>query len=319
MMNFNYSSLIRTLTSAGLELNQIETGRIVRCKTSDDRTGQQTGWSCIFNDGGSTVCVYGSWRDSSRYVWRDDAGSNQTPAQYARARRIMLEAHAEQAREQYKQWADNKTKLIKIWNEAKLITCDDAVGQYLLSRGLQVPAGDSLRIYNRLAYWHEGEIIGYFPTMIGFVSAPTGELITLHKTYLTPDGKKANVPIVRKLSPAAGPMAGASIKFGSPARRDDGTLAIGIAEGLETALSASRLWGLPVWSAISTSGLVRFEPPPNVTNVYIFSDNDSNNAGQVAAQKLAQRLTYCGLSVRVHEPSVLADWNDELRALEANV
>ena len=57
--------------------------------------------------------------------------------------------------------------------------------------------------------------------------------VALHRTYLTADGRKADVPSVKKLTGAAGPLAGACIPLHKPARG-----CIGIAEGIETALAA---------------------------------------------------------------------------------
>jgi len=315
---WNHSNIIGALRAAGLDVKHIETGKLTRCKTIDDKHGQQSGWYRLYDDLNTTVCIFGNWKDSSRGVWVS-GNQNQTPRQRADVSLLIERAKREREREQAEQWALNHTKLTKLWAETKPLHIDDAASRYLMNRGLTVPNGDAIRFHGGLDYWHGGQCIGVFPSMVAAVTSPTGELVSIHRTYLTSDGRKAPLPTVKKLCASAGPLMGASIKISAPKRRDDGSLSIGIAEGIETALAASTLFGVPVWAGVSAHGLARFEPPPNITNVYIFSDNDLSNAGQVAAQKLAQRLTYCGLSVRVHEPSVLGDWNDELQALEANV
>jgi putative DNA primase/helicase len=65
---------------------------------------------------------------------------------------------------------------------------------------------------------------------------------------------------------------------------------LGIAEGIETALAASRLFEIPVWSAISSSLLAKWQPPDGVEEVVIFADNDPKFGGQAAAYHLAYRL-----------------------------
>ena len=315
---WNHSNIIGALRAAGLDVKHIETGKLTRCKTTDDKVGQQSGWYRVYDDLNTSVAIYGNWKDSSRGVWVS-GNRYQTPKQRADVSLLIERAKIERQKEQDAQCALNHTKLLQLWNETKSIHPDDAVSQYLINRGLTVPNGDAIRFHGGLDYWHGGQCIGVFPSMVAAVTSPTGKLVSIHRTYLTSDGRKAPLPTVKKLCASAGPLMGASIKIGSPTRRDDGNLSLGIAEGIETALAASTLFGVPVWAGVSAHGLAAFEPPHDVQNIYIFADNDLSNAGQDAAQKLAQRLTYCGLSVRIHEPSVLGDWNDELHALEATV
>lgn len=92
---------------------------------------------------------------------------------------------------------------------------------------------------------------------------------------------------------------------------------LGIAEGVETALSAAQIFEIPVWAALNTSLLRRWTPPEGVRHVYIFGDNDRNYAGQAAAYYLAQRLAMdqrLDVSVSVHIPVQEGfDWNDILQ------
>ena len=314
----NHSNIIGALRAAGLDVKHIETGKLTRCKTTDDKVGQQSGWYRVYDDLNTSVAIYGNWKDSSRGVWVS-GNRYQTPKQRADVSLLIERAKIERQKEQDAQCALNHTKLLQLWNETKSIHPDDAVSQYLINRGLTVPNGDAIRFHGGLDYWHGGQCIGVFPSMVAAVTSPTGELVSIHRTYLTADGRKALVPTVKKLYASAGPLMGASIKISAPKRRDDGALCIGISEGIETALAASTLFGVPVWSAVSAHGLANFEPPADVKNIYIFSDNDASYVGQDAAKKLAQRLTHQGHIVRVHTPAIVGDWNDELQALEANV
>ena len=54
---------------------------------------------------------------------------------------------------------------------------------------------------------------------------------------------------------------------------------LGLAEGIETALAAHEIFGIPVWAAISANGVLSFEPPHSVKRLEIFGDNDSNFVG----------------------------------------
>ena len=86
---------------------------------------------------------------------------------------------------------------------------------------------------------------------------------------------------------------------------------MGIAEGIETALAAGKLFGIPTWSVICANGIRGFEPPPECRRLIVFADHDQHGVGQRAAQELARRLT--GIAVEIQLPDqVGTDWNDVL-------
>ena len=94
------------------------------------------------------------------------------------------------------------------------------------------------------------------------------------------------MPCPRKLLPAlAGDaLAGAAIRL-APAGE-----VLGVAEGLETALAASALSGMPVWACLSATLLRRFEPPSGVRLLTIWVDKDRSGTGERAAAALRDRL-----------------------------
>lgn len=180
----------------------------------------------------------------------------------------------------------------------------DVVHAYLQARGVgELIYPDALRFAPRLA---DGDG-GLRPCMVAMVSGLDGKPVSMHRTFLAPDGKgKAEMAAPRKLMPGELPD-GACVRLceyvsGGP---------LGIAEGIETALSASALWGLPVWAALNTALLKRWLPPEGCTEVAIFGDTDASFAGQAAAYGLAHRLRGRGLHVTVHLPETFGeDWND---------
>ena len=86
---------------------------------------------------------------------------------------------------------------------------------------------------------------------------------------------------------------------------------MGVAEGIETAFSASKLFGLPVWSLINTSLLARWRPPAGVKKVMIFGDADPKLGGHAAAYRLGHRLACAKFEVSMEIPKA-GDWNDNL-------
>ena len=82
-------------------------------------------------------------------------------------------------------------------------------------------------------------------------------------------------------------------------------------EGLETALSATALFGLPCWATLGTERFRLVSLPPQVTRLVLFLDNDR---GGRRAEALA-REAFAYLAVEVRYPRRRGtDWNDVLCA-----
>lgn len=313
----NLTALENALEAAGLLVDKIHFDKLVRCRTQEDKGNQRSGWYRVF-DGDMAVAVFGDWRTAERGIWMAE-NENLTALDRERAQRLIAQAKRERQAQQTTEWLDNAARLVDLHNECAHLTDGDAVCTYLQRRGIDRPNTDALMRHDKLPYWDGPVYGGDYAAMIGIVTAPDGKLINLHRTYLADDGTKAHVATPRKLMASAGPMAGASIKLGAPVPHKDGGLMLGIAEGIETALSAAILGGVPVWSCISAHGLRSFTPPDGVRRVYVFGDNDKSGVGQDAANDCAKRLAAQGIIARVLVPETPGDWNDELVARRAMV
>lgn len=194
-----------------------------------------------------------------------------------------------------------------IWQRGLPIRPGDVVSRYLESRGLDGDDHPSqLRIMDRALYRYDATHKDYMPAMIANFVSPCRRFTTVHFTFLDHEGRKADVPSVRKFYPGKIPDGGA-VRLAPSAET------MGIAEGIETALSASRLFDVPVWATLTAIGLTKWEPPETARNVIIFGDADAKFAGQHAAYALAYRLAVKGLSVEVRVPDEIGtDWNDVL-------
>jgi putative DNA primase/helicase len=197
----------------------------------------------------------------------------------------------------------NKSGLNDLWRSGHSIREGDTVDRYLLVRGLKARP-PALRTVDRCRY--QAEPPSWHPAMVAMVTAPDGRPCTLHRTYLG-DGGKADVNQPKKLMPGL-------VVPGSAVRLTESADELGIAEGIETAMSATALYGVPCWAALNSNGLAKWQPPENVRRVIIFGDNDRNFAGQAAAYALAFRLS-SKVESKVEmmipdEPG--ADWNDVL-------
>lgn len=195
--------------------------------------------------------------------------------------------------------------LRRVFRESAPIQHGDEAHQYLAGRGLtlyDLPL--SIRTHPGLAYHDNGVKVGTYPAMIATVTDPHGKAVSIHRTYVQ-EGRKAPVSAPKKLMQGL-PIAGAAIRLTPVSER------LGIAEGTETALAATELFGVPTWSCISTSGIESFEPPPEVRELIVFADHDENFAGQAAAYRAAHRLSLKGYDVQVQIPPTPGDWLDEL-------
>jgi len=190
---------------------------------------------------------------------------------------------------------------------------DTPVRRYLERRGVLGDKFPAVKYHPALEYWERGEpgakpvLVGRFAAMIAPMLGIDGRPITYHITYLTDDGQKAPVPSQKKIMPATAPLEACAIRlYGNHER-------IGIAEGIETALAAHKLFGVPVWSVANSAIMKKFIPPLFVKDVLIFGDNDANYEGQAAAYSLACSLSKRGIQIDVKIPDqVGTDWADEV-------
>lgn len=205
--------------------------------------------------------------------------------------------------------AEKVEKLRRVWAEAKPLQAGDEAMRYLAGRGLSVETiPNCLRLHPAMPYFEDDKEVGKYPAILARVVGPDGAGLALHRTYLQ-GGKKAPVTSPRKLM-AGKPVAGGAIRL-APAGEW-----LGVAEGIETALAASALFGCPVWSVVSANGIEAFEPPAGVKTLTIFSDNDSNFTGQAAAYAAARRLSQRGIACEVAIPPFVGDWLDVLNRRE---
>lgn len=197
---------------------------------------------------------------------------------------------------------DKRDAMNKLWLSSKAVEINDPVGHYLFRRTGLVSFPNCLRTIYHLRY--QSDCPSFHPAMIAMVTGPDGAPSILHRTYLTDDGCKA--PVVEPRLFMQGTIAkGAAIRL-APAGDT-----LGIAEGIETALSASALFGVPCWAAGNAGLLAAWQPPPEGKRIVIFGDNDPDFGGQAAAYGLARRLGSDGSVVEVQIPPMAgADWND---------
>jgi putative DNA primase/helicase len=175
---------------------------------------------------------------------------------------------------------------------------------YLLARSCVVPPADGdLRYLPALK--HPSGYVG--PVLVALITdVCTGEPLSLHRTWIQPDGRKADVSPPRLLLKDHPIRSGVIRLWPSEAV----TAGLGIAEGIETALSLAHGFA-PVWACIDAGHMARFPVLPGIEELVIAADNDP--AGRVAADDCARRWA-AAASVRIVAAEAEgADLNDEVR------
>jgi putative DNA primase/helicase len=180
-----------------------------------------------------------------------------------------------------------------------------AVDTYFQSRGLKLPNCSDLLYHDCLTDLTRTR---GWPAMVAIVRNPlSGELKGIHRTYLADDGTgKAPIAVQKAM---LGPCGGGAVML-KPAGE-----VLGLGEGIETCVAAMQARvNLPVWAALSTSGLkaLPLPPMPLARTVIILCDHDRNGAGERAGRTAAQPWLRQGRSVRRAMPPEPGDVNDVL-------
>ena len=307
-------------------------GRIHRFSTNGKK-GDTAGGYVLHDDGRAGAGgAYWDWRTGLFATW----GRRSTEQMSEHERRLyaarMQQARQQASRERAVSRQRNRERIAALWGVAQPSAEGDLVYRYLRGRGLKLDRlaeiSTVLRLHPALEYWDFDEqgkptMRGTYPAMLAAVqteepgltpaSSPLLHTVALHRTYLSPEGGKADVPSPKKLSGAAGDLKGAAIRLGMPSLQH-GPRAhrmLGVAEGIETALAAAEGAGLPVWATVSASGMQSFRWPRPLHHLYIFADNDANETGQKAARELARKAMDHGITVRtLVPPTPGTDWAD---------
>jgi hypothetical protein len=214
-----------------------------------------------------------------------------------------------------------RERLRAVWRETVALDHPHAhaVRSYLTSRGLGEILSNPptvLRAHPGLEYWDCGRSVGRFPAMVAPFHGAAGDLVTLHVTYLRADGcVKAPVSAPKKILgvPHRGATKGGAIRLYPVCRG-----VLGVAEGVETALSLRLIRNIPVWASFCADNLQRLRLPEGLRELKIGVDLDENGKGLKVAEALAHRVMRWSRHTKVtlivpELDGPTGDLNDELR------
>jgi putative DNA primase/helicase len=175
---------------------------------------------------------------------------------------------------------------LRIWSEARSIAGTPAAA-YLAARGLDNESAE-LRYHARAPHG-PGPMTRYRPALIAAVRDESG-LVGVHRTFIDP--ARRELPGVAGAKCGLGRFGGGAVRLGGAAPR------LGLSEGIETALSATALFGVPCWAALGTERFRHVELAPETRELLLFVDHDASGR---RAEALA-RETFRHLAIEVHRP-----------------
>jgi putative DNA primase/helicase len=194
-----------------------------------------------------------------------------------------------------------RSRATDLWDEARAIT-DTPVERYLLNRAIG-HVSPTLRFHPRTPLGPRRQIV-FRPAMLAAVQEGA-RVIAVQRTFL-------DTVLARRARDLGNPRR----MLGRPSRGAvmlaDATDVLGLAEGVETALSAMILLGIPVWAALGNERLGQVAIPSRVDHLILLPDNDRpGRRAEVVAQ---EAHTVPGRTIETIWPwHGLNDWNDVLR------
>jgi hypothetical protein len=195
----------------------------------------------------------------------------------------------------------------KIAHAREIYACgvqDERIGVFLRSRGISLTS-PVLRFLEDAPH----RLGVRLPAMLAPIVDADGEQTGVHMTYLRADGGGKAELLKKHQRECRGSTRGGAIRL----MAHDPNAELIVAEGIETALSASELFSVPCWAAGSAGGLKSLVLPFDVRRIVIAADNDSKGGGQRNALAAYNRWIAEGRAARIKTPPTVGeDFNSVL-------
>lgn len=173
-----------------------------------------------------------------------------------------------------------------VLRESRVPSANGPVARYLAARGLAAIQDDwpnDIRECSALRYYEGDGTWTEHPALAAILRSIDGELVTLHRIYLTNEGRKASVATPKRLMTPISPT-----WFGAAVRLYAADDRLALAEGIESALAVRIATGWPVWATVTAGGLSAVSLPAGIRRVAIHADHD--DAGRRAAEQARERM-----------------------------
>jgi hypothetical protein len=254
---------------------------------------QGNGWMarCVVHDDRSPSMSIKDGDLPGRVLFKCFAGCQSSDIVTELRRRGILDAPSERGLRSVRMFVERPVEhhpdpyAIAKWKSSR--PGDSILDQYFYNRGIDPPVPPSLRATNG-------------PAMVAAVQAPDGTVIAVQTTKLTSRATRAQVVMPRITVGALGLGAVRLAKAGE---------VLGLAEGVESGLSAMQINGIPTWCCLGAARMHRVAIPATIRELHIFADND--DAGRIAAERTAAAHKAIKVTFQF-PPDRHKDWNDVL-------
>lgn len=220
--------------------------------------------------------------------------------QGVRSRDLFNSSDAETIEKQrYDDFSPNARRL---WQSATAISDSPAV-QYLAQRGL-LRGSDQLRYLARTPLGPRGAV-QFLPAMLAAVTTDIG-IIAVHRTFL--DLASGKLAAFERPKRALGTLNCGAVRLAPPVQGR-----LGLAEGIESALSAMQLFDIPCWATLGNERFGLVAIPESVGELHLFIDNDAG--GALAEQRALKAYAAPHRVIHSRAPASPGfDWNDDLKS-----
>jgi putative DNA primase/helicase len=190
---------------------------------------------------------------------------------------------------------------VRLWRNSAPV-CGTAADRYLSSRAIGCRSTE-LRYLEKTPLGPRGRA-SFQPALVAALRTDAG-VIAIQRTFLTPTATLADMESPKR---GLGRYGVASVRLHAPI---SGRL--GLAEGIESALSAYSLRKIPCWATLGNERFGLVSIPDSVTELHLFLDADAG--GNLAEARGRARHERPGRTIVAHRPDApFNDWNDALRA-----
>ncbi|MGE4307378.1 MAG: toprim domain-containing protein [Novosphingobium sp.] len=194
-----------------------------------------------------------------------------------------------------------------LWDDALPIAGTPAQ-TYLRRRA--IPLTPSVLRYHPRTPLGRGKLAAFRPAMLAAIHEHD-RLVALQRTFPDTQEPCRARDLANPRRSLAQPGRGAVLL--APA-----TQVLGLAEGVESALSAMFLLGIPVWATLGSERFPQVAAPETVTRLILLPDSD--RAGRIGAAKGSEVHALPGRTIEtIWPPAPFNDWNDVLRARRKGV
>jgi len=187
----------------------------------------------------------------------------------------------------------------RLWQLAGALAGSPAEA-YLVARAIR-HRSDQLRFLDRTPLGPRGSV-QFLPAMLAAVCTDSG-IVAVHRTFLDPQRRElAGFERPRR---ALGTLGTGAVRL-APASNGQ----LGLAEGIETALSAMELFGIPCWATLGNERFGLVSIPESVRELHLFVDHDAG--GALAEKRARAAYAHRDRSILSRAPETEGfDWNDE--------